>query len=380
MKQKRTILTQEVLRVLLNCSVCIPWEEVAKHVSNMVLQMQFSGFPKKFRYEIVNSALKAYDEIHRRVELGERPLYHPFEWNREERDRAKKNRVLNWYKNGKYDSVIFIQSTPGSELKSKYQNEIDRCGVRIRVVEKAGRSLKSRLQRSDPFKEASCNCETCLIGGRGSCSKDGINYEIACVGCEQQGRDVKYHGESSKNGYTHGKQHLEELAVQNRAKSLSKAINQKVASIEKLLKPYNRKTVYIAKYVPSLRNMKIDQIEAFNIDSEIYHNSDMLNTMEPGDSVPTRYPPKRCSKFVTLHADALSLLEKPNFFPDNLKLNIDEIREIVRSTNAKNGGEDTNLQSSLNEIDELVDDTDDDIRVVHKLRIWRLCENKAFWV
>eukprot|EP00794_Sanderia_malayensis_P017216 gene17216-18936_t len=62
MRQKRTILTQEVPRVLLNCSACIPWEEVAQHVSNMVLRMQFSGFPKTFWYEIVNSALKAYDE------------------------------------------------------------------------------------------------------------------------------------------------------------------------------------------------------------------------------------------------------------------------------------------------------------------------------
>eukprot|EP00794_Sanderia_malayensis_P001936 gene1936-2201_t len=180
----------------------------------------------------------AYDEIHRRVELGERPLYRPFEWNREERDKAKKNRVLNWYKNGKYDSVIFIQSTPGSELKRKYQNEIDRCGVRIRVVEKAGRSLKSQLQRSVPFKEASCNRETCLIcktGGRGSCSKDGINYEIACVGCEQQGRDMKYHGESSKNGFTRGKQHLEEL--DRRSES---SIAVKIDQLEELIVVINR--------------------------------------------------------------------------------------------------------------------------------------------
>eukprot|EP00794_Sanderia_malayensis_P006783 gene6783-7548_t len=209
-------------------------------------------------------------------------------------------------------------------------------------------------------------------------------------------------------------------AGQKLAKSLSKAINQKVASIEKLLKPYNRKIVYIAKYVPSLRNMKIDQIEAFNIDSEIYRNSAMPNTMEPGDSVPTCLKVKAVDLYLTwqrsseeldilqndaqnlldfmvckrenlIHAaksyeeetryhvgakallteelsvttialaDALSLLERPNFFQDNLKLNIDEIREIVRSTNATNGGEDTNLQSSLNEIDELVDDTDDDM-------------------
>eukprot|EP00794_Sanderia_malayensis_P013421 gene13421-14800_t len=170
--------------------------------------------PRIFGTRLSTRLSRRMTRIHRRVELGEHPLYRPFEWNREERDRVKKNRIPNWYKNGKYVSMIFIQSTSGSELKRKYQNEIDRCGVRIRVVEKAGRSLKSQLQRSDPFKEASCNRETCLIceiGGQGSCSKDGINHEIACVGCEQQGRDVKYHGGSSKNGFTRGRQHLEEL-------------------------------------------------------------------------------------------------------------------------------------------------------------------------
>ena len=44
LQQKRTILTQEVLRVLLNCSQHVPWKEVAKYASNMVLRVQFSGF------------------------------------------------------------------------------------------------------------------------------------------------------------------------------------------------------------------------------------------------------------------------------------------------------------------------------------------------
>ena len=142
------------------------------------------------------------------------PCTAPFEWNREERDQAKRNKALDWYRKGGYESVVFVQSTAGSELKRKFQAEIDRSGIPIRVVEKAGRSVKSMLQRSDPFKAATCNRESCLIcetGGRGSCSKSGINYEISCIGCEEQGREGRYHGESSKNGYTRGKQHLEEL-------------------------------------------------------------------------------------------------------------------------------------------------------------------------
>ena len=104
---------------------------------------------------------------------------------------------------------MFIQSSPGSELKRKFQAEVDRSGLRIRVVEKAGRSIKSALQRSDPFKSATCDRDTCLVcetGGKGSCSTNGVNYAIKCVGCERT-----YHGETSRNGFSRGKEHLQEL-------------------------------------------------------------------------------------------------------------------------------------------------------------------------
>ena len=41
---KRTVLTQEVLRVLLNCSKHIPWESVTEKVQEMVLRMQYTGY------------------------------------------------------------------------------------------------------------------------------------------------------------------------------------------------------------------------------------------------------------------------------------------------------------------------------------------------
>jgi hypothetical protein len=46
---KRTLLTQEVLRVMLHCSRLVPWEVVVKHVDEVVLRMQLSGYTKKFR-------------------------------------------------------------------------------------------------------------------------------------------------------------------------------------------------------------------------------------------------------------------------------------------------------------------------------------------
>ena len=56
---KRTVLTQAVLRVLMNRSKLLPWERVVENVNEMVLRMQYSGYSRKFRYEVVDSALKA---------------------------------------------------------------------------------------------------------------------------------------------------------------------------------------------------------------------------------------------------------------------------------------------------------------------------------
>ena len=47
-KQKRTVLTQELLRVLLNCSAYVPWERVTVHANNMFLGMQYSVILRNF--------------------------------------------------------------------------------------------------------------------------------------------------------------------------------------------------------------------------------------------------------------------------------------------------------------------------------------------
>ena len=116
-QQKRTVLTQEMLRVMLNCSEDVPWEIIVKHVDKMVLRLQFSGYTQKFRHEVVNAALKAYDDIGRKVSCGERPRYRPYEWIQEERDAMKKEKVVEWYKRGGYKLVVFILSTPNSVLQ-----------------------------------------------------------------------------------------------------------------------------------------------------------------------------------------------------------------------------------------------------------------------
>ena len=128
---KRTVLTQEVRRVLVNCSRMLPWERVVENINEMVLKMQYSGYSKKFRYEVADAALKAYRERKKADQEGEK---------------------CSWYKRGGNEAVIFIPATPNSQLKKKYQKEIKQQGFKIKVVEKAGIAIKRLLQKCDPFK------------------------------------------------------------------------------------------------------------------------------------------------------------------------------------------------------------------------------------
>ena len=148
---KRTVLTQEVLRVLLNCSTLLPWERRVENVNEMVLRMQYSRYSEKFSCEVVNLALKAYRAREKADQEGKRLLHRPKEWRREEREQERVIKRSNWYNKSGNEAVIFVQATPKSQLQRRYQEEIKRQGFKIKVVEKAGVAIKKLLQRSDAF-------------------------------------------------------------------------------------------------------------------------------------------------------------------------------------------------------------------------------------
>ena len=169
-------------------------------------KMQYSGYTQPFRYNVMNSAKKAFQTIQEKETLGIRPINRPKEWRREERQMEKLRKKRTWYKDGGFDdSVLFVPSTPGGELKHAYQKVITKSGHRIKVVEKTGTTLKRQLQVSNPFRPQQCgrdDCFVCSSGGSGNCHSEGITYEIGCEGgC---GTNDDYKGESSGNAYTRG--------------------------------------------------------------------------------------------------------------------------------------------------------------------------------
>ena len=116
-----------------------------ENVNEMVLRMQYSGYSEKFRYEVVNLALKAYRMREKADRGGERPLHRPKEWRREEREQERVMKRNNWYKKGGNEAVIFVQATPKSQLQRRYQEEIKPQSFKIKVVEKAGVAITKLL-------------------------------------------------------------------------------------------------------------------------------------------------------------------------------------------------------------------------------------------
>ena len=110
---KRTILTQQCLRVMLNCSKDLEEERRKEHLSFFMARMQSSGYDHGFRLEILKSALKAYETMKNNESEG-RMMYRERTWNRKERKKQKEERKKNWYSTGDVESVLFIPATPDS--------------------------------------------------------------------------------------------------------------------------------------------------------------------------------------------------------------------------------------------------------------------------
>ena len=73
----------------MSCSKLLTWERVVGNVNEMVLRMQYSGYSKKFRYDVVEPVLRAYKTRNKADQEGERPLHRPKEWRKDEREQEK---------------------------------------------------------------------------------------------------------------------------------------------------------------------------------------------------------------------------------------------------------------------------------------------------
>ena len=197
---KKSALAGEVFRRLYNCSKDVREKEGNKLIEEFCYDLLISGYNKTERDIIVGEGLARFANLMDKVKNGHRPLYRTSEWNKYDRAVDKILKKKNWY--GKdTETVVFVQATPGEVLKKAIELEAKGVGLKVKVVEKAGRDIKSILQRSDVQPNKTClkdNCIVCLTSEKGRCSEENIGYSVKCIVCEDQGVDVVMHGETGR--------------------------------------------------------------------------------------------------------------------------------------------------------------------------------------
>ena len=143
----------------------------------------------KFRTEILNSILNAFDKMQEEDKTGVKPMYRNREWNREERDLLKYKKKSNWWNNDnariQYKSVLFVTPTPGAILAKQVQKREEEFNKnnpeRIKVVEKGGLKVKDIISSKNPFKKSECTQKMCPMCTKNACiDKNAEEVKIPC--------------------------------------------------------------------------------------------------------------------------------------------------------------------------------------------------------
>ena len=93
-----------------------------------------------------------------------------------------------------YGSVLYVPQTPGGELAAALRAYEKKRGSlrRIRIVERAGVSLKNKLFSSNPWAKDGCGRHDCFpcnpwAGEGGVCRRENPTYAMTCCTCSFNG-------------------------------------------------------------------------------------------------------------------------------------------------------------------------------------------------
>ena len=214
---KRSVHTQEVLRRMLNTSHRLSWkEEAAPAITEYMGRMKEAGYGENYRKDVLTHALQIYDKKWEEHRKGSCPIFRHKSWKSKERREDKRNKRLNWASKEGHIAPIFVPTTPGGTLMKmlrKVAEEEEKEGIKFKIMEVGGRTMKREVQRSNPTATQGCvegDCIACNIerGKGGDCRRNNVNYEIECQLCPEGQRPV-YIGETARNLYTRAKEHMD---------------------------------------------------------------------------------------------------------------------------------------------------------------------------
>ena len=83
----------------------------------------------------------------------------------------------------------------------------------FKIIERGG---EKKLRRSNPWAGGKCvrdKCFPCQGPKGGNCWREGVTYSLWCEECGE--KVAAYQGETGRNGFTRGREHLESLESKN---------------------------------------------------------------------------------------------------------------------------------------------------------------------
>ena len=129
--------------------------------------------------------------------------------NKKQGRKGQKATKHEWYmKDNKSETVLIIDATPGECLKKAVEKIARKRDIKVKVVERRGRTVKDRLQKSNPFPLRKCgknDCVLCIENMGVDCRKRGVVYEVFC---KEEGCDKKYIGQTGRTLYERMKGHV----------------------------------------------------------------------------------------------------------------------------------------------------------------------------
>ena len=204
-RSKTNILIADLFRIMKTISRNCPDEERKKKIQEFIKRMQFSGYPKKERAYVYTKAKRKYDECLRKHDADEQPFYRGKSWNFKERKEEKRVKRKTWYQNNGSEATFFVDATPNEELAETCRKAFKRGGLKVKVIEKTGRTIRNALVRSNPFKESNCHqdsCKVCSLDSNVHCKEREVLYKLSCQGTNKDNvpcSKIDYEGETSRS-------------------------------------------------------------------------------------------------------------------------------------------------------------------------------------
>ena len=196
-RMKENVNVNECLRIVRNCSENIGEGKIEEHISHYMKRMQFSGYSKKERLNVVKKTIERTDKNRQGLDNN---------------STKKRNKDYDWYlKGNKYDTLMVVDATPGEKLKKTVERIAKKHGIRVKVIERRGRTTKGMLQKSNPFGIMPCREDDCVICRNNmgvDCRKRGVVYQIEC---EEQNCGKKYIGQTGRTLYERFKGHEQRI-------------------------------------------------------------------------------------------------------------------------------------------------------------------------